>query len=446
MAAFPPGFLLFRNPSATLYIARVAPRGLGLAKRARLVPADRRPKKYVVLSASHEEPHLDIELEKDDDDVNKNSGFSQEQWKEALNRFKVEALKVKAVSEKAYAVYSKKIMEMLTDKAEKLKIQADRAQKDLSILAQDMSKEGQEYLSATEKNYPDLIKEITEAYASRDKTTAIYSIREFYLGIPYVIFSSRVLKTMETKSYAGCFLSIGGFLYFMLTGSIPAIRFGVILGSAILALSVSSMRSWKNGKATPLLLIGQTAWPVTNRNKKFPLKMLMPCDLKSKPSVTILTLASIPIDFKSLLVFEGKEIHYPTASLPVPVVQWNGVGNGGSAAAADQMKRRPTEAGQITAIATVAQSRGRVEVEVRQWRPQQGDRRSRNSRRRRRRRAGLTLSSGVDSGSGVERKRLGEEANPAALAQPAALTLATVATARRERRPRGRGGMDLGHE
>ncbi|XP_042416760.1 protein FATTY ACID EXPORT 3, chloroplastic-like isoform X2 [Zingiber officinale] len=241
MAAFPPGFLLFRNPSATLYIARVAPRGLGLAKRARLVPADRRPKKYVVLSASHEEPHLDIELEKDDDDVNKNSGFSQEQWKEALNRFKVEALKVKAVSEKAYAVYSKKIMEMLTDKAEKLKIQADRAQKDLSILAQDMSKEGQEYLSATEKNYPDLIKEITEAYASRDKTTAIYSIREFYLGIPY-----------------GCFLSIGGFLYFMLTGSIPAIRFGVILGSAILALSVSSMRSWKNGKATPLLLIGQT--------------------------------------------------------------------------------------------------------------------------------------------------------------------------------------------
>ncbi|KAG6492688.1 hypothetical protein ZIOFF_047653 [Zingiber officinale] len=109
------------------------------------------------------------------------------------------------------------------------------------------------------------------------------------------------------------------------------------------------------------------------------------------------------------------------------------------------MKRRPTEAGQITAIATVAQSRGRVQVEVRQWRPQQGDRRSRNSRRRRRRRAGLTLSSGVDSGSGVERKRLGEEANPAALAQPAALTLATVATARRERRPRGRGGMDLGH-
>lgn len=76
MAASLPGFLLLRNPSTTLYFARgaaaslssaaffhldAAPRGLGLAcpplaERARLVPADRRPKKFVVLSASHEEP------------------------------------------------------------------------------------------------------------------------------------------------------------------------------------------------------------------------------------------------------------------------------------------------------------------------------------------------------------------------------------------------------
>lgn len=132
--------------------------------------------------------HLDIELENDDDDVNKNTRFSQEQWKEAFNRFKVEALKVKAVSEKAYAIYSKNIMEMLMDKAEKLKIQAGRAQKGLSILAQEISKEGQEYLSATEKNYPDLINEIMEAYASLDGTTTISSIREFYLGIPYGMF------------------------------------------------------------------------------------------------------------------------------------------------------------------------------------------------------------------------------------------------------------------
>lgn len=129
--------------------------------------------------------HLDIELETGDDDANKNTGFSGEQWKEVLNRFQVEALKAKAVSVKAYEVYSKKIIEMLMDKAEKLKIQADRAQKDLSILAQEISKEGQEYLSATEKNYPHLIKEIMEVYASLDETTTISSIREFYLGIPY---------------------------------------------------------------------------------------------------------------------------------------------------------------------------------------------------------------------------------------------------------------------
>jgi len=58
-------------------------------------------------------------------------------------------------------------------------------------------------------------------------------------------------------SMAGAFLSIGGFLSFMLTGSISAIRFGVILGSALLALSVASLRSWKSGKSSELLLKGQ---------------------------------------------------------------------------------------------------------------------------------------------------------------------------------------------
>lgn len=55
----------------------------------------------------------------------------------------------------------------------------------------------------------------------------------------------------------GAFLSIGGFLSFMLTGSISAIRFGVILGSALLALSIASLRSWKSGQSSDLLLKGQ---------------------------------------------------------------------------------------------------------------------------------------------------------------------------------------------
>ncbi|XP_039045455.1 protein FATTY ACID EXPORT 3, chloroplastic-like [Hibiscus syriacus] len=43
----------------------------------------------------------------------------------------------------------------------------------------------------------------------------------------------------------------------MLTGRISAIRFGVILGGALLALSVSSLRSYKRGESSPLASKGQ---------------------------------------------------------------------------------------------------------------------------------------------------------------------------------------------
>lgn len=58
--------------------------------------------------------------------------------------------------------------------------------------------------------------------------------------------------------FAGAFLSVSGFLCFMLTGSIPAIRFGVILGGTLLALSISSLRYWKKGESNSLALRGQT--------------------------------------------------------------------------------------------------------------------------------------------------------------------------------------------
>lgn len=58
--------------------------------------------------------------------------------------------------------------------------------------------------------------------------------------------------------FAGAILSVGGFLSFMVTGSIPAIRFGVILGGALLAFSISSLRSWRKGESSSLALKGQS--------------------------------------------------------------------------------------------------------------------------------------------------------------------------------------------
>lgn len=63
--------------------------------------------------------------------------------------------------------------------------------------------------------------------------------------------------------FTGGFLSVSGFLSFMLTGSIPAIRFGIVLGGALLALSISSLRSWKEGEPSSLLLKGQTGFYIT---------------------------------------------------------------------------------------------------------------------------------------------------------------------------------------
>ena len=56
-------------------------------------------------------------------------------------------------------------------------------------------------------------------------------------------------------SPVGTFLTVGGFLNFMLTGSTSAIRFGIVLGFALLALGISSLRSQREGGRWPRLLL-----------------------------------------------------------------------------------------------------------------------------------------------------------------------------------------------
>ena len=65
-----------------------------------------------------------------------------------------------------------------------------------------------------------------------------------------------VISTHLTTS-AGSLLAIGGFLWFMFTGSISAIRFGVILGVVLFALSLQSLRLSKSGQSSALLLKSQ---------------------------------------------------------------------------------------------------------------------------------------------------------------------------------------------
>ncbi|KAI3973489.1 hypothetical protein MKW92_022077 [Papaver armeniacum] len=103
---------------------------------------------------------------------------------------------------------------------------------DLSRLAKDISVKGKEYLLTVAEKSPEQVKDMKNV----DK------VPHFFLGILY-----------------GAFICLGGFLSFMLTGSISGIRFGTILCGALLALSILSMRSFKRGQSSTLALKGEAA-------------------------------------------------------------------------------------------------------------------------------------------------------------------------------------------
>ncbi|XP_047333158.1 protein FATTY ACID EXPORT 3, chloroplastic-like [Impatiens glandulifera] len=171
------------------------------------------------------------------------SNESQEAWAELLASFKEQAIKMQSVSQEAYELYSKKAMVILKDTSEQLKIQADKATQDLSVIAKETSEEAKEYLTAAAETSPEPVRDIVETFSTSDvDIKEISELRDFYLGIPY-----------------GGLLFFGGFVSFMLTGNISAIRFGIILGGLLLALSISSLRAWKKGEQYPLALKGQTA-------------------------------------------------------------------------------------------------------------------------------------------------------------------------------------------
>ena len=128
-------------------------------------------------------------MEKENDEPKTEANEAQEAWKETLETFKVEALKMKEMSQEAYEVYSKKAMVILKETSEKLKIQAEQSRQDLSIVAQQISEEGKLYLSSAAEKSPDSIKDVVETFASStDELKEVSAVRDFYLGIPYGMY------------------------------------------------------------------------------------------------------------------------------------------------------------------------------------------------------------------------------------------------------------------
>ncbi|KAJ4978133.1 hypothetical protein NE237_008913 [Protea cynaroides] len=198
---------------------------------------------FVSSAASQEDSHSEVEVEKTKSELEVGSEESEEAWKQTLESFKEQAIKMQSMSQEAYELYSKKAMVILKETSKQLKIQAEKARQDLTVVAKEISEGGKEYLSTAAEKSPEPVKDIVETFASStDDLNEVSKVRDWYLGIPY-----------------GALLCLGGFLSFMLTGSTSAIRFGIILGGTLLALSISSLRSWREGEPSSLAVKGQAA-------------------------------------------------------------------------------------------------------------------------------------------------------------------------------------------
>jgi hypothetical protein len=109
----------------------------------------------------------------------------QEAWKVMLEQFKAEALRIQALSMQAYEVYSKRTREVLLEASQKLKIQAEKAQKDLSVIAAEVGEEGQEYLRMAAQKSPDSINDITDTFSALSKLTFPSQYKDYHVGIPF---------------------------------------------------------------------------------------------------------------------------------------------------------------------------------------------------------------------------------------------------------------------
>ncbi|TKY68980.1 FATTY ACID EXPORT 3 [Spatholobus suberectus] len=185
------------------------------------------PPSFLALAAPREEGgEIEPENEKNDDRIR-----AEESWKQALDAFREQASKIREASQEAYELYSEKAILVLKEATEELR-----------VTAKEIGEEGKQYLTVVAENSPE-VKEMVETFTSPNHDLSeISKLRDFYVGIPY-----------------GLVLSVGGFVSFMVTGSTAALRFGIVLGGVLLALSISSLRSYKRGQPSSIMLKGQTA-------------------------------------------------------------------------------------------------------------------------------------------------------------------------------------------
>lgn len=119
------------------------------------------------------------------------------------------------MSQEAYEVYYKKAVVILKETSEQLKIQAEKASQDLSVIAKEISAEGKEYLSTAAENSPEEVKDIVETFASsKDDLKEVSKVRDFYVGIPYGRFTFLFAFSITNVICFSTNAFVWGFIFF----------------------------------------------------------------------------------------------------------------------------------------------------------------------------------------------------------------------------------------
>ncbi len=140
---------------------------------------------------------------------------------------------------------ARKALGILRETTDQLREQAEKARSVLTASAQELPIRGKENLSYVAENGPDPVKDIAETalnahYPQNGSAKKGAKIHDFCLGIPY-----------------GALLVVGGLVGFIITGSTDSIRFGVLLGGLLLALTITSLKTWKRGESSLPYIQGQ---------------------------------------------------------------------------------------------------------------------------------------------------------------------------------------------
>jgi len=72
-----------------------------------------------------------------------------------------------------------------------------------------------------------------------------------------VLLPFQEASLLPLSTLAGGLLVGGGLLWFLVTGSVNAIRFGVLYGGMLLAVAVGSLKAWQAGKSSTPYIFGQ---------------------------------------------------------------------------------------------------------------------------------------------------------------------------------------------